>query len=443
MPTNFDFLKSVTQTKDTSTTNGVNDNKNNAPEKTAISSESELTKPKQTTTDSNDDEYLAKLKGLNESVSSWIKKHVDLNPFINLKPIFLNYEKYFIELEKLKSTDAQSTKSSPNKQDNATLPINKRELSSIIFNKSPSTKDGPHNVSDPKQLSSSSNKSDAVTTVTKDSISLPTFAFASTGTTTDDTSCKSQEDKISEPKDSTSKPGTSTSIFPSTSMFAFPSTSISIFPSTSKSVFPSTSTSIFPSTSVPTFSFGSNASKVSAATAAPMGFSIGIPPTTASTSTFSFGTSNPTSTMFSGLIKTDVQEPTVENKVEDDNGDQPPKVNFTPVVEEGNVYSIRCKVFVKKEGKFGDRGVGNLYLKPVPDSDKFQLIVRADTNLGNLLCNFILSESIPVQRMGTKDVMLVCLPMPDHVPPPTSVLLRVKSSEDADELLKVLEKHKK
>lgn len=128
---------------------------------------------------------------------------------------------------------------------------------------------------------------------------------------------------------------------------------------------------------------------------------------------------------------------------ENDNEDEPPKVEFTPVVEDGHVYSVRCKVFVKKDGSFGDRGVGNLYLKPIPDSKKVQLIVRADTNLGNLLCNFILSESIPTKRMGKKDVMLVCLPIPESKPPPVPILLRVKGPEEADELLKALEKHKK
>lgn len=122
--------------------------------------------------------------------------------------------------------------------------------------------------------------------------------------------------------------------------------------------------------------------------------------------------------------------------------DEPPKVEFTKVVEEDHIYTTRCKVFVKKDGKFGDRGVGSLYLKPIPTSNKVQVIVRADTNLGNLLCNFILSENIPTQRMGNKDVMLVCLPMPDSKPPPVPVLFRVKSSEEADTLLKTLNENK-
>lgn len=72
-----------------------------------------------------------------------------------------------------------------------------------------------------------------------------------------------------------------------------------------------------------------------------------------------------------------------------------------------------------------------------------QLIVRADTNLGNLLLNFILSDAVPVKRLGKKDVMLVAVPTPDEKPPPTPLLLRVKSPEEADNLLETLEKNKK
>lgn len=100
-------------------------------------------------------------------------------------------------------------------------------------------------------------------------------------------------------------------------------------------------------------------------------------------------------------------------------------------------------MFVKKEKEFSDRGVGNLYLKPIENSEKVQVILRADTNLGNLLCNFILSDGIPVTRVGKKDVMLVCLPTPDSKPPPVPVLLRVKSPEEADTLFETFNKHKK
>lgn len=122
--------------------------------------------------------------------------------------------------------------------------------------------------------------------------------------------------------------------------------------------------------------------------------------------------------------------------------DEPPKNDFVPVVEDESIFSKRCKVFVKGASDYSDRGVGTLYLKKVEDTNKVQLIVRADTNLGNILLNIMVVEGLPVSRMGKNNVMIVCIPTPDSKPPPTSVLLRVKTSEEADELLQMINKQK-
>ncbi|XP_058059976.1 nuclear pore complex protein Nup50 [Anopheles bellator] len=123
-----------------------------------------------------------------------------------------------------------------------------------------------------------------------------------------------------------------------------------------------------------------------------------------------------------------------------DGTDEPPKVEFTPVEEKDSVYSKRCKLFVKAAGAYSDRGVGTVHIKQV--DGKVQVLVRADTNLGNVLLNIILNESVPLQRMGKNNVMMICLPTPDSKPPPTSVLLRVKTGPEADELYETLLKHK-
>ena len=81
-------------------------------------------------------------------------------------------------------------------------------------------------------------------------------------------------------------------------------------------------------------------------------------------------------------------------------------------------------------------------MKPTPN-EKMQLIVRANNSLGNILLNTLLNESIPLKRMNKNTVMMVCVPTPESQPPPTSVLLRVKTSEDADTLMETLEKNKK
>lgn len=284
------------------------------------------------------DEYYAKLKGLNESVSQWISKHVTENPLINLQPVFKDYNNYMEELEKIKMAPEKTETQEKKKQ-----------FSFMSANLKPSEK-----------FSFGTSSSNATTTTA-------TFSFGA-------------------------NPIHTTTLEKTSSIAS--TVTVSSFGSDLGNK--------------PTFSFGNSGS--------------------APANNFSFNTAPKTNS---------------DDQQDEANEDEPPKTEFTPVVEDGSIYSIRCKVFVKKDGAFGDRGVGKLYLKPVPDSEKTQLIVRADTNLGNLICNFIISEGIPMQRMGKKDVMLVCLPTPETKPPPVPVLFRVKTTEDADALLKVLQEHKK
>lgn len=130
-----------------------------------------------------------------------------------------------------------------------------------------------------------------------------------------------------------------------------------------------------------------------------------------------------------------------ENK-EDDDEDSPPKVEFTPVVETDSLFNIRCKVFVKKDSEYASRGAGTLFLKSVAN-DKVQLLVRADTNLGNILINFLLSAAIPAKRLGKNNVMMVCIPTPESEPKTVPILLRVKDEAEADKLLAEITKHSK
>ncbi|XP_055845156.1 nuclear pore complex protein Nup50 [Episyrphus balteatus] len=297
--------------------------------------------------------YYAKLKGLNQAVSTWIKTHVDKNPLCLLTPIFKDYEKYLAEIEK---TEGQSnTGGAPQSQ----------AMNNFKFQ-----------------------------SATPPTSSANIFSFGKK-TTTDST-------------DSTAEPKKTTSIFGSSAQ--------------SSEEKPKASTG---------FSFGSKSDSTPSVFPVPSstGFMFG-----GSTKPFSFGNIQPPP----------AAEPTpaADDKENGDEEDEPPKVEFKAVVEEDSVYSKRCKVFVKNDGNFTDRGVGTLYLKPVKDSEKKQLLVRADTNLGNILVNLILNDSIPTQRMGKNNVMLVCIPTPD-TDKPTPMLLRVKTSDEADELLETIDKYKK
>lgn len=183
--------------------------------------------------------------------------------------------------------------------------------------------------------------------------------------------------------------------------------------------------------------------------AKPPTFSFGALSSTAAASTpFSFGGPGVKPFTFSNVAKpVDSSSKPTDSSEKDGGGDeadedQPPKYEFVPVVEKDNFYSKRCKVFVKSDKSYADRGVGMLYLKKVEGSGKTQLLVRADTSLGNILLNVLLSEGLPTQRMGKKDVMMICLPLPD-AQGPTSVLIRVKDEGEANDLLAEINKNKK
>uniref|UniRef100_A0A336K6W5 CSON001818 protein n=1 Tax=Culicoides sonorensis TaxID=179676 RepID=A0A336K6W5_CULSO len=188
------------------------------------------------------------------------------------------------------------------------------------------------------------------------------------------------------------------------------------------------------------FSFGSSATLTSSTTTtttssdkpAFTGFGGGL-----GSKPFSFGSSAPFS--FGNVGASTDNGKKEETTEAGDDEDEPPKVEFTPVVEEDSLYSKRCKVFVKVDKEFKDRGVGTLYVKDVEDGAKTQVIVRADTSLGNLLLNMLLTKETPTSRMGKNNVMVGTVVDGK----PTSVLIRVKTGEDADEVLDTLEKYKK
>uniref|UniRef100_A0A2I3TFP3 Nuclear pore complex NUP2/50/61 domain-containing protein n=1 Tax=Pan troglodytes TaxID=9598 RepID=A0A2I3TFP3_PANTR len=124
----------------------------------------------------------------------------------------------------------------------------------------------------------------------------------------------------------------------------------------------------------------------------------------------------------------------LEGQAEGDSGeckeenDEPPKVVVTEVKEDA-FYSKKCKLFYKKDS------IGTLHLKPT-------LLVRADTNLGNILLNVLIPPNMPCTRTGKNNVLIVCVPNPPidekNATMPVTMLIRVKTSEDADELHKIL-----
>jgi nuclear pore complex protein Nup50 len=144
---------------------------------------------------------------------------------------------------------------------------------------------------------------------------------------------------------------------------------------------------------------------------------------------------------FSGVTSSSAEKHENTKDGEEGDEDEPPKVDVTPVEEKDSKYSKKCKIFVKRDSGYADKGVAMLHLKPVPNSTNTQLLVRANTSLGNILINTLLSSATPVQKMKKNNILIICVPTPDTTPAiPTSVLIRVQNEELADELLEELKK---
>jgi len=179
-----------------------------------------------------------------------------------------------------------------------------------------------------------------------------------------------------------------------------------------------------PVNSIPPFSFGQQGAPATSAFGVSSGFSTG--------GGFSFGAAG------LGSSSTTTSTAPADNVKEAEDEDQPPVVEVKLVEESDAIYDKKCKLFYKKDGNYVEKGVGMLYLKTV-DGGKTQLLVRADTNLGNVLLNILLSPQIPTTRVGKNNVMLVCVPNPPVDPKadssaPCPMLIRVKTGGDADEL---------
>lgn len=355
--------------------------------------------PKINGTSSSDDKvtFHSKLKELNIAFVAWIQKNVAENSIVDLAPVFKSYEENLKSLNDAKVTTTANveTKKPANDSENPTT------ATSFSFG-APAPANKP---------------------------SAP--AFASSGF-----SFGAATDTAAKPKDDTAKPAASG--FGSFSGFG------------------SSSTTTTAPAAAPTFSFGLSAAAADTTKTSDFSFGFAKPDAAAavsskpsSTPTFSFGLQATSTSVFGGLNSaapsfsfgnvTQVSKPDATGGAEEET-EEPPKNEFVPVVEDDSLYSKRCKVFVKSGADFADRGVGTLYIKKV--DDKIQMIVRADTNLGNILLNIMLASGLPASRMGKNNVMLVCIPTPDAKPPPTSVLLRVKNGDEADEVLAMINKHK-
>ncbi|XP_002735880.1 nuclear pore complex protein Nup50-like [Saccoglossus kowalevskii] len=355
--------------------------------------------------ESYNSEYCKRLKELNKSVSAWIEKHVATNPLCDLTPIFQDYEKHLRELEK-KYPPSSSESETEKEEFPGESEKKPSKMSSDVGSKVLSGADtGIESMKPTFKFGSVKEDSSKDTAksgfqfgsgIVKEDSTKPSFQFGSVK----DEPVKPMSFSFKKASDSSSSEGKG---------FQFPSTHGAAAGSS--------------------FSFGA----------------AGRTGGTTSGSGFSFGVKQPSS---SGGDK-------AAEKISED--ETPPKNEFTEVKEDDAQHSVRCKLFFKKEASYCERGVGMLYLKKI--GNVLQLLIRADTNLGNILLNIGVPPSIPVSRQGKNNLLLVAPANPPvdkqcpmcekkYVNPQESnkcesgckaeavpLLIRVKTGDMADELL--------
>ena len=93
-------------------------------------------------------------------------------------------------------------------------------------------------------------------------------------------------------------------------------------------------------------------------------------------------------------------------------------------------------MFYMKDKEYKDKGLGMLHLKAV-DGGKTQMLVRAETNLGNIL----VSDQM-MFKQNKNNVQFSCVPNPEikGLPAgPTTMLIKVKGAAMAEQLVKKIE----
>lgn len=135
---------------------------------------------------------------------------------------------------------------------------------------------------------------------------------------------------------------------------------------------------------------------------------------------------NPISTSFPSFGDSNVkkvEDSNTETTGDDGDGEQPPKVQSFEHNEEDAVYTKKCKLYYKKNDNFVEKGLGFLYIKTVKNTEddddgssggsKSQLLIRADTNMGTILLNIALIDSLPISKADKgKGVLITCVPNP-------------------------------
>jgi len=405
-------------------------------------------------------EFLSHLKQLNKQVTAWLKTHVDKNPYVFLSPVFKDYERHLKDLEKkFKPLESQQKpllgavfgSSETNKN---TEPVKFGTSSGFAFGSTGSTDQAVStNTKTTSGLafgssSSTSKKEEEEKSVKTTLISQPSSGFGITSENSESIPAKSG---IEKPSTGFSFAGGATDNKPSSQpSFSFGSSGSTESKPTPGFSFGKTTTTDKTDAPAPTgFSFGATTATTTenSETKTTSGFSFGSTtksddkPSTGGFTFGSFGSSDTKPTGFSGFgtstfgAPATSATPEASKTDEADDEDQPPKVEVKEVLEDDAYFSVRCKLFYKKGKEFTEKGLGMLHLKKV-DGGKTQLLVRAETNLGNILLNILVNDQMNIDKRKN-NIQFGCIPnppIPGLPEGPVIMLVKVKDVLMADQL---------
>jgi len=339
----------------------------------------------------SDDEVIR----LNKSLLEWCKAHLEKDPVCDFRPVFDDYKKHMDKIDKMYG----------HKWVDIATPSNASE-------------ENKNGTSEPevKKPSFSFGKTD------KKETSKPSFSFGAT----------SSEKK----NDETPKP-----------LFSFGKTESEEKKDPPKFSFGSGS-SDQSKDAAPKFSFGSKSddkkdekdepakpaggffANLGGSKPASSGFSFGSSSSGTSSAAFTFaptatGSAAASTTAPSTKEDEEYVPPVAETKEFDDAKDA--------------LYQKKSKIFYLKDGNYKEIGVGLLFVKPL-ENDKASILVRADNTLGNILLNVAIPPSPAPVKQGKNNCLLPVVPNPpiEGVEGAVPLLIRVKTSDDADELIEII-----
>ena len=146
-----------------------------------------------------------------------------------------------------------------------------------------------------------------------------------------------------------------------------------------------------------------------------------------------------------GLQATDSQSQASQSEEDSQPTESERQASQSEDSEDDSLFSVRAKLFYKKEDVFTELGIGRLRVQLVSSGGNgVRLLLRNDTKLGTILLNVRVTADIPVTTKGN-NVFVVCVPNPplskEATSTPVTYLLRVKTAQAASDLLKIIKQH--